>query len=126
MCIRDRIKIISSSGYNVKSSNNSEAVKQAINYKSFPLLTLVLSGELNQDLVLEELKSMHMDVRRNQFTLLVSDNVKTGDSELAFSYSVSMVLNSKDINEFENLFTKTNDSLKRINSAFIDIIENKA
>ena len=76
--------------------------------------------------MLNELKSMHMDVRRSQFTLLVTDSVETGDSELAFSYSVSMVLNSKDINEFENLFTKTNDSLKRINSAFIDIIENKA
>ncbi len=119
-------QIIANSGYTLKSSNDPYAIIQTINYKAFPLLALFVEDNLAENPVLSELKNMHMDVRRSQFTLLVSDNVKTGDSELAFSYSVSMVLNSSDIDQFESLFTKTTESLKRTNSAFIDIIENKA
>lgn len=125
---KELTEIISNTGFSMKSSNYSEAVKQTINYKAFPFLILFIGENLEEDPVLKELKSMHMDARRNQFTLLVSpaSNIKTGDSELAFSYSVSMVLNSKDLAEFENLYAKTSDGLKRANAAFIDIIENKA
>ncbi len=119
------INVVIDSGYSVKFSRDKHAVKQAINYKAFSLLVLNIHGDFKEDSVVKELKAMQMDARRNQFTLLVTDRIKTGDGELAFSHSVSMVLNSNEIAEFEALFPKINENIKRTSSTFIEILENK-
>jgi predicted Zn finger-like uncharacterized protein len=67
--------------------------------------------------VLDYLSRLSMSVRRNIFVALISRRHRTMDNMIAFNQSVNMVLNVKNINDFEKIIvrgTTDNDFFYRV------------
>jgi predicted Zn finger-like uncharacterized protein len=83
--------------------NQREALKQ-MRYHDYNLIVIDENFDTrNPDVngLLVYLERLHMAVRRNMIVCLVSNRYRTMDHMMAFQKSVNMIVNTKDINSFD-------------------------
>jgi len=56
-------------------------------------------------IILEYLGSLLMEVRRNMFVILLSNEFRTTDNLTAFNRNVNLIINNKNLNEFSKILT---------------------
>ncbi|MFZ3045819.1 MAG: zinc-ribbon domain-containing protein [Desulfatirhabdiaceae bacterium] len=56
-------------------------------------------------IILEYLGGLLMEVRRNMFVILLSNQFRTTDNLSAFNKNVNLIINNKNLNEFSKIFT---------------------
>ena len=92
--------------YHVIRAKNIRHALAGIRFQPFDLIVLneKFDGE-NPDLncLLERLESMEMSVRRKTFVVLISDRFRTMNNMTALSKSVNLIINTKDIDQFEKI-----------------------
>ena len=85
--------------------NQREALKQ-MRYHDYNLIVLNEAFDTrNPDAngVLIALERLHMETRRNMIVCLVSSRYRTMDQMMAFQKSVNMIVNTKDIERFDQV-----------------------
>lgn len=84
----------------------------AVNKIKFNTYNLIIINEnydgfsLKENPVIKYLNPMPMRERRYIFVVLIGDNFKTTDNMTAFSLSVNLVVNTKDINKLANILKR--------------------
>lgn len=78
----------------------------AIERLRFTPFDIVLLDEKYDKGVFDYLQNMTMPLRRNIFLILLSDELKTDSGLSAFSKSVDLILNRKDINDISEILKK--------------------
>ena len=110
----------------------AESGRDALKKMRYHLYDLIVINEtFNSDkpdsnMVLLYLERLPMSVRRNTFVIMISSRFHTMDRMLAFRYSVHIILNSKNIDDFAKIVSRGltdnelfyqvfNESLKAVN-----------
>jgi len=84
----------------------AESAREALKKMRYHVYNLVIINESfdtnNPDIngILIYLERLNMDIRRNIFVAMISDRFRTGDNMMAFRYSVNIIINNKNIDEF--------------------------
>lgn len=113
-------------GYETKFSSDSNACIQAMNYKEFPVIGLILESEISLDKVLKQLQATTMQTRRSQFSFIVSDCFESANPDQAYGLSISLVLNPSKMDQFESIFNKNLPAWKRVVEPFREALNSKA
>ncbi len=95
--------------YHVIKAKTVREALAGIRFQTFDLIVLNENFDTeNPDLnsVLKRLESMDMSVRRKIFVALISDRFRTMDNMTALNKSVNLIINTKDINQFEKILSK--------------------
>ncbi len=95
--------------YHVIKAKTVREALAGIRFQTFDLIVLNENFDTeNPDLnsVLKRLESMDMSVRRKIFVVLISDRFRTMDNMTALNKSVNLIINTKDINQFEKILSK--------------------
>ncbi|MDY6792502.1 MAG: zinc-ribbon domain-containing protein [Thermodesulfobacteriota bacterium] len=110
----------------------AESGRDALKKMRYHLYDLIVINEtFNSDkpdsnMVMLYLERLPMSVRRNTFVIMISSRFHTMDRMLAFRYSVHIILNSKNIDDFGKIVSRGltdnelfyqvfNESLKAVN-----------
>ncbi len=94
--------------HNTTADNAREALKK-MRYHTFDLVVLdelFDCRNLNSNGVLIFLQHLPMVIRRNIFVTLISENHRTMDNMQAFNKSVNLIVNRKNLNDFEKILLK--------------------
>ncbi|MBW2020393.1 MAG: hypothetical protein JRI65_10400 [Deltaproteobacteria bacterium] len=89
------------------------SARDALKFMRFHVFDLVMLDENfdgaspESNLVLQYLKRLPMNTRRNIFVLLLGQGFRTGDNMMAFNKSVNLVANLKDIDELEKVLVRS-------------------
>jgi predicted Zn finger-like uncharacterized protein len=84
----------------------SESGRDALKKMRYNLYDLILVNEAyncdgpDSNMMLLYLERLNMSVRRNIFVAMISDSFRTMDQMMAFRYSVNIIINSKNIDDF--------------------------
>ncbi|MGD2270084.1 MAG: zinc-ribbon domain-containing protein [Desulfobacterales bacterium] len=107
----------------------SESGRDALKKMRYHLYDLIIVNEMfncdgpDSNMVLLYLERLNMSVRRNIFVAMISRGFRTMDQMMAFRYSVNIIINEKNIDDFgkiarrglteyELFYRVYNDSLK--------------
>jgi len=64
------------------------------------------SDSLDKNMVMLFLERLPMSMRRNTFVIMISTRFRTLDRMLAFRYSVHIIINSKNIDNFAKIVSR--------------------
>jgi predicted Zn finger-like uncharacterized protein len=105
--IRTKIKTaLANLGYSVTEPESAREVLKQMRFHIFDLVVLNERFDTpNPDMnnVLRYLDQLSMVTRRNIFVTLLTDRFRTMDNMAAFNKSVNLVVNSKNIGDFETI-----------------------
>lgn len=108
--VRSKIrKALDNLGYH---TTEPDAAREVLKQMRFHVFDMVVINELfdtsNPDLnnVLRYLDQLPMSTRRNIFVSLVTDRFRTNDNMAAFNKSVNLVINPKNIDDFEKILKR--------------------
>jgi predicted Zn finger-like uncharacterized protein len=109
-------KYLTDMGYKIVIANNSDdAIKMS---RFHPFDVAVIDDDFDSDNetsthILNHLKSLPMASKRNIFVTYISDTYRTNDHMGAFCQSVNLIINKKQVQQFQTVFNqafKENDS----------------
>jgi len=95
--------------YHITVADNSRDALKKMRYHPYDLV--VVNESFNSDgpetnMVLLYLERLNMVVRRNIFVALLSDNMRTMDQMMAFRYSVNIIVNMKNLDDFAKIIQR--------------------
>jgi predicted Zn finger-like uncharacterized protein len=103
------IKALDLLEYHVSESADQRDALRKLRYKVYDVVVLdEYFGTKNPDAngVLIYLQRLPMETRRNMFVTLVSDRYRTMDYMMAFSKSVNLIINKKNIDDVEKILSR--------------------
>ena len=92
----------------IEPSNPRDTLRQ-MRFHDFDVIILnELFGTRDPEMnhVLKYLRQLNTVVRRNMFIVLVTDRFDTNDNMMAFNKSVNLILNTKDIEQFDKVLKR--------------------
>jgi len=92
--------------YHVTKAENVRDALAGIRFQAFDLIVLnekFDGGNPDSNSVLKRLESMDMSARRKIFLVLISTIFRTRDNMTALNKSVNLIINTKDIDQFEKI-----------------------
>ena len=95
--------------YHITIAENGRDALKKMRYHVYDLI--VINETFNSDspdsnMVMLFLERLPMSVRRNTFVIMVSARFRTLDRMLAFRYSVHIIINSKNIDDFAKIVSR--------------------
>jgi CheY-like chemotaxis protein len=91
--------VLEGMGYYVTTSGTAP---DALKKMRFHVYDLIVMGEhFGEDDVLDYIRHLPMNIRRNIFVVLLSDTIRTMDNMVAFGMSVNLIINRENIDEAE-------------------------
>lgn len=108
--LRAKVKaVLQARSYHVVTPVNARDVLKQMRFHNFDLLAInerfdAINPDENN--VLRYLDRLSMSVRREMFSILLTDRYRTLDNMAAFTKSVHVVLNVKHIDEFDKVLSK--------------------
>lgn len=104
---KERLKdILSETGCTIQSSDNLEEAIERLRFTYYDAI-FIDEGFDSEGKVLNYLQEMPMNLRRNIFVVLLSDELKTDKNLIAFSKSVNLILNRDDIEDLLEILKKS-------------------
>lgn len=103
------IKALDLLEYHVSESPDNRDALRKLRYKVYDAVVLdEYFGTKNPDAngVLIYLQRLPMELRRNMFVTLISDRLRTMDYMMAFSKSVNLIVNKKNIDDVEKILSR--------------------
>lgn len=100
-------------GFPPRIGERPEAVIEVLKYHEYPVFIMCLGMGYKQDPVYQFLTKMLMDGRRQQFSVLVAPGMGTGNTMLAFSLSVHLVVALDDLGALAETMEKSMTTWKR-------------
>ena len=94
--------------YHITDAKDTRDAVTNMRYHVYDLILINESFDTanpDQNGVLNYLELLPMSIRRNIFVVLITNRFRTMDNMMAFNKSVNMVLNVKNINDFEKILT---------------------
>ncbi|MBN1931172.1 MAG: zinc-ribbon domain-containing protein [Desulfobacterales bacterium] len=95
--------------YHITEAENMRDALKKMRYHNYDLIVVNEDFDtINPDSngVLIYLERLHMAIRRNIFVTLMSSRFRTMDNMTAFNKSVNLVINNKDINDFDKILSR--------------------
>ncbi|KJR41558.1 hypothetical protein MCHI_002548 [Candidatus Magnetoovum chiemensis] len=92
--------------YNPDIASTADETYEKMRYNDYKIVVInenFAGGNSENNEVVEYLQYLPLQIRRAIFLVLIGRNVKTRDSNNAFSKSVNLVVNEKDINELNKI-----------------------
>ena len=86
-----------------KGTTDSAVALEALRYNDFPVIVLSYSSDFSDDPVYLAIRDLPWSRRLKTMVVVVAPNVRTGDRLLAFSLSVNLVVNRKNVKHFQRL-----------------------
>lgn len=95
--------------YKVDFSTSSNETFEKLRFNQYDVIILKEDFDENQknNEVLKHFQNMPMSVRRHIFLVLIGENFKTMDNMTAFSKSVDLVINKKDLPDLTDILKKS-------------------
>ncbi|MEA3437012.1 MAG: zinc-ribbon domain-containing protein [Thermodesulfobacteriota bacterium] len=95
--------------YHITVAENGRDALKKMRYHGYDLI--VINETFNSDspesnMVMLYLERLPMSIRRNTFVIMISTKLHTMDRMLAFRYSVHIILNSKNIDDFGKIVSR--------------------
>lgn len=109
-------------GHEIRASNHDASVLEVLNYFEYPLLIMQLGEDFRSDPVYDALCQMTMDRRRKQYSILVAPGLTTGDTMLAFSLSVHLVINTDDLGKITEVARKEIPNWQRFIGTLVECL----
>ncbi|MFN3534509.1 MAG: zinc-ribbon domain-containing protein [Desulfatiglandales bacterium] len=117
------MKEITDLAYRPHFEDNLQIALEKLKAYKFDLLVLqepVRGVSLISNPVMEYINQLNMIVRREMYLVAIGDGLKTSDPMLAYTMSVELVLNIKDLNRFSKLVS---DGIKNKQSFYRAFLE---
>ena len=95
--------------YHITVAENSRDALKKMRYHPYDLVVVnesFSSDGPDTNMVLLYLERLNMTVRRNIFVAMISDSIRTMDQMMAFRYSVNIIVNSKNIDDFATVIQR--------------------
>ncbi len=103
-------KALKESGYRVSIVENSTVAVNKIKFNRYSVIIINENFDhftVKDNPVLLYVQPMPITERRNIIVALIGDGFKTSDQMTAFTLSVNIVINSKDVDNLDNLLKRT-------------------
>jgi CheY-like chemotaxis protein len=114
--------------YHITVAENGRDALKKMRYHVYDLIVInetFTSDSLDSNMVMLYLERLPMSIRRNTFVIMLSTRFRTLDRMLAFRYSVHIIINLKNIDDFGKIVSRSltdnelffqvfNESLKTI------------
>jgi predicted Zn finger-like uncharacterized protein len=90
----------------------SESGRDALKKMRYHLYDLIIINETygcdspDSNMVMLYLERLNMSIRRNIFVAMISDGFRTMDQMMAFRYSVNIIINTKNIDDFGKIIQR--------------------
>ncbi len=110
-------------GFEPRKTDHAGAAGDVLNYYDYPFLFLQMDENFREHPVYRNLISMKMDRRRRQFSVLIAPGLKTGDTLLAFSSSVNLVVSPEDVGMLYEHVHKAFNTWNRFTGTFHELME---
>ena len=95
--------------YHITEAENMRDALKKMRYHNYNLIVVNEDFDtINPDSngVLIYLERLHMAIRRNVFVAMMSNRFRTMDNMTAFNRSVNLIINNKDINNFDKILSR--------------------
>jgi predicted Zn finger-like uncharacterized protein len=96
--------------YHVNDAKDSRDALRKLRYKVFDMVVVdeyFGTKDPDRNGVLIYIERLHMDTRRNMFVTMISDRFRTLDYMRAFSKSVDLIINKKNIEDLEKILSRS-------------------
>ncbi len=110
-------------GYPTRGTALAPAVIEVLKYNDYPIFVMMLGRGFREDPVYRFLIEQNMDLRRKQYSVLVAPDLHTGDTLLAFSLSVNLVVDERDQESLANAIAETLSTWKRFVAPLHEFLE---
>lgn len=100
-------------GYPIRQTSSTHATLEVLKYHEYPFFFLILDDAFRTDPVYTYLATALMEARRSQFSVLVAPDLESGDTILAFSLSMNLVVNLAELARLPATVEKANAQWKR-------------
>ncbi len=110
-------------GYPTRGSAQAAAVIEVLKYNDYPVFAMVLGRGYREDPVYRFLIEQNMDLRRKQFSVLVAPGLVTGDTLLAFSLSVNLVVDERELGRLTDVIAEMLPAWKRFVAPLHEFLE---
>ena len=95
--------------YHITVAENGRDALKKMRYHVYDLIVInetFNSDSLDSNMVMLFLERLPMSIRRNTFVIMISTRFRTLDRMLAFRYSVHIIINSKNIDDFAKIVSR--------------------
>lgn len=110
-------------GYPTRGSSHAAAVIEVLKYNDYPVFVMLLGRGFREDPVYRFLIEQNMDLRRKQYSVLIAPDLHTGDTLLAFSLSVNLVVDERDQPRLANTIAEMLPAWKRFVAPLHEFLE---
>lgn len=103
------VKTLDLMEYHITVAESGRDALKKMRYHAYDLIVLnetFNSDGLDSNMVMLYLERLPMAIRRNTFVILISNRFRTLDRMLAFRYSVHIIINSKNIDDFGKIVSR--------------------
>ena len=103
------IKTLDLMEYHITVAESGRDALKKMRYHAYDLIVInetFNSDSLDSNMVMLYLDRLPMAVRRNTFVILISNRFRTLDRMLAFRYSVHIIINTKNIDDFGKIVSR--------------------
>ncbi|MBT8375185.1 MAG: zinc-ribbon domain-containing protein [Deltaproteobacteria bacterium] len=103
------VKTLDLMEYHITVAESGRDALKKMRYHAYDLIVLnetFNSDGLDSNMVMLYLERLPMAIRRNTFVILISNKFRTLDRMLAFRYSVHIIINSKNIDDFGKIVSR--------------------
>ncbi|MBT8357282.1 MAG: hypothetical protein HKO79_13755 [Desulfobacterales bacterium] len=103
------VKTLDLMEYHITVAESGRDALKKMRYHTYDLIVLnetFNSDGLDSNMVMLYLERLPMAIRRNTFVILISNKFRTLDRMLAFRYSVHIIINSKNIDDFGKIVSR--------------------
>ena len=84
-------------GFSPRLTANTPATMEVLKYHEYPVFILCLGADFRKNPVYRFLSTANMEARRLQYSILVAPGLETGDTMLAFSLSINLVVDASAV-----------------------------
>ena len=120
-------KTLVNMGYHVTEPVAGREALKSMRFHAYDLVVVSegfdIADAQSTNEVLNYLQNMAAAPRRNIFVALLSDNYRTMDNMMAFSKSVNLVINKKNIDDFATIIKKALEDNKAFYSIFKETLK---
>jgi len=95
--------------YHITVAESGRDALKKMRYHAYDLIIInetFNSNSLDSNMVMLFLERLPMSIRRNTFVIMISTRFRTLDRMLAFRYSVHIIINSKNIDDFAKIVSR--------------------
>jgi CheY-like chemotaxis protein len=95
--------------YHITVAESGRDALKKMRYHAYDLIVInenFNSDSIDSNMVMLYLERLPMAVRRNTFLILISNKFRTLDRMLAFRYSVHIIINTKNIDDFGKIVSR--------------------